>query len=80
VYTLSPELAIDLITDNCYYCGIEPNLLNGIDRVDNSKGYKEDNVVTACKPCNIAKGARTKENFEQWILRAAKHLTQQGVM
>ena len=30
-------------------------LFNGIDRVDSSKGYVEDNVVSCCKYCNTAK-------------------------
>lgn len=57
-----------LIKDKCFYCERFPyreykssrslkykgNLIcNGIDRIDNNKGYSIDNVVTACKECNI---------------------------
>ena len=36
---------------------------NGIDRVDNSKGYTDDNVVSCCKLCNKWKGAMTQREF-----------------
>lgn len=37
----------------CFYCGSTEKV--GIDRVDNSKGYSEDNVVPCCTVCNIMK-------------------------
>jgi len=60
------ELRI-LFQDNCYYCGTAPYrkmknssgkgyfIYNGIDRVDNNKGYINNNVVTCCIQCNKAK-------------------------
>jgi len=36
---------------------------NGIDRVDSSIGYVEDNIVTACADCNVAKQALSQEAF-----------------
>lgn len=36
---------------------------NGIDRLDNSKGYTIDNSVACCSKCNIAKGTDTKEEY-----------------
>lgn len=71
-WELPLELAIDLITDNCYYCGAAPEPLHGIDRVDNTRGYLEDNVVTACKQCNKAKSNHTKQFFEEWATRVAQ--------
>lgn len=75
IYKLPDALAADLMTDNCYYCGESPKPLNGIDRVDNEVGYLPNNVVTACKYCNLAKAKYSKEEFEGWLSRAAKHLT-----
>ncbi len=44
-------------------------LRNGIDRVDSSKGYVEDNVVTCCETCNKAKLSMTTEEFLAWVER-----------
>jgi hypothetical protein len=41
--------------------------LNGIDRVDNSRGYFTDNVVSCCSFCNYAKRDRTHEEFLDWL-------------
>lgn len=68
-FTLHKDHFIDLITDNCFYCTAAPNPLNGIDRVDNSGGYTEDNVVTACRMCNQAKHTHNRSDFETWALR-----------
>ena len=40
---------------------------NGIDRVDNTRGYTSGNVVTCCKTCNVAKNNQTHENFLKWV-------------
>lgn len=42
---------------------------NGLDRVDNSKGYLISNVVPCCKICNIAKRKMSVEEFQSWIRR-----------
>lgn len=71
-----------IVIGNCSYCGQTPNqlkkeysrksyktpiLLNGVDRVDNNKGYTTDNCVTACFVCNYAKLDMTLEEFKSWI-------------
>lgn len=67
-----------LITCACYYCNALPTNMytydsdfryNGIDRVDNTKGYIEGNVVSCCKTCNAAKGTMTTTEFLDWISR-----------
>jgi len=73
-FSLPRALFDDLVTDNCFYCGATPDPVNGVDRVDNERGYVEDNVVTCCKHCNRSKHTRTRADFETWILRAAEHL------
>lgn len=74
-FELSVENFKKLTSQNCYYCGIEPKqildgpgrngiyIYNGIDRVDSSRGYELDNVVTCCKECNFMKKAKTKKDF-----------------
>ena len=42
---------------------------NGIDRVDNNRGYIIDNCVPCCKYCNTAKGSKMIEEFYEWIKR-----------
>ncbi len=73
LFDLPRELFDDLVTDNCFYCGSKPVVLNGIDRVDNSKGYFFGNVVTSCFDCNSGKGTKTRAEFESWVLRVVKH-------
>jgi 5-methylcytosine-specific restriction endonuclease McrA len=74
-----------LTKGNCYYCGSEPSqikraknstvyIYNGIDRVDNSKGYILENCVPCCKQCNTAKNTHTVEEFYDWISKIHKHL------
>lgn len=40
---------------------------NGIDRVDNTKGYVYGNVVSCCTKCNTAKLNYTLDEFKEWI-------------
>lgn len=42
-------------------------LYNGIDRVDNSKGYIQGNCVTACGYCNIAKNRNSLPDLLAWL-------------
>lgn len=87
-FELSLKYFRKLIADDCYYCGIEPlqkivisNILgdrillyNGIDRIDNTKGYIIDNVISSCGMCNIAKKDLSFDEFVLWIDRTYKHL------
>lgn len=64
--------AYKLIVAPCHYCGAEanwPKSRNGIDRVDNSIGYVQDNCVTACFTCNSAKGTKSQSEFYEWVDR-----------
>ena len=36
---------------------------NGVDRVDNTKGYSVDNSVPCCKFCNTAKHTMSEGDF-----------------
>jgi len=40
---------------------------NGLDRIDNAKGYILDNVVPCCKHCNYAKRNMSTEKFYNLI-------------
>ena len=68
-----------LTNGNCFYCGKPPlqiqkgvesygdYIYNGIDRVDNKRGYEIDNCVSCCGMCNKAKNATPKDVFYNWI-------------
>lgn len=71
---------------NCFYCGAPPSMVskplsqfggewayNGIDRVDNTQGYRPDNVITACKICNHAKRDLSYGEFLAWIARLTEY-------
>lgn len=80
-FELSSEEFIELVNSKCHYCGIEPTLirynktksvakpLNGIDRIDSSKGYFSNNVVPCCPQCNRAKLDMSVEEFLDFINR-----------
>lgn len=40
---------------------------NGVDRVDNSIGYTDDNCVSCCKICNNSKSALDLSEWKKWI-------------
>ena len=82
---LTDEQVRHLTKRPCYYCGIEPSQIsgnghtngvyvyNGIDRLDNTKGYTIDNVVPCCGTCNYAKHTMTLEKFTSWAKRLCEH-------
>lgn len=57
---LTEEEFIQITTKSCYYCN--DNFRNpkehgrGLDRIDNSKGYILNNVLSCCKICNSTRG------------------------
>jgi hypothetical protein len=81
---LSESQFKDLVQMSCRYCGTEPSierntkyeqdLFNGIDRVDNTKGYEMDNCVPCCKICNYMKRALSVEEFMAHIHLIATHI------
>ena len=65
-FKLSKEEFIKITNLDCFYCGRIPSqkvthrwgtfyFYNGIDRVDNSKGYISNNSAPCCKECNSKK-------------------------
>ncbi len=70
-FKLTNKNILNLIFKNCYYCNTPPKptkrkqsfLRNGIDRVDNKKGYLIDNVVPCCETCNRCKLNLTHDEF-----------------
>lgn len=85
-FSLDKEDFRKLITGNCFYCGKEPNqkrdnpnylgefIYNGIDRLDNTKGYTIENCVTCCRKCNTMKGNLNFDEFKTLIQTICKTL------
>jgi hypothetical protein len=54
VCTLTPNwIKENIISKSCIYCGDTENI--GCDRIDNTKGHTQDNVIPCCYICNIVK-------------------------
>lgn len=64
-FAISYDNFAKLIFKPCSYCGVVPIApnRNGLDRVDNTKGYYNRNVVPCCHPCNQMKGKLTVQEF-----------------
>lgn len=82
-FKLSKKQFERLTKQNCFYCGAPPAayvpvlqkhcrtpcfaFCNGIDRIDNSKGYLPNNVVPCCTQCNIMKNHFSISDFLQHV-------------
>ena len=53
-FELTEDDFIKMVDVPCYYCGQDYHGV-GFDRVDNSVGYRMDNVVSCCPDCNKMK-------------------------
>lgn len=88
-FSITQEHFRTLIAGDCFYCGRKPFniykslhgtgdlIYNGIDRVDSSRGYETDNVVTCCKTCNRAKMAMSISEFKDWVNLVHAHWASQ---
>lgn len=84
-FNLTHEQVKEISSNNCYYCDATPFCIkrvnkhsityNGIDRVDNNKGYTIDNVVSCCKICNTAKHDLSYNDFIDWVKRLCSNLS-----
>ena len=75
------------VIQNCIYCGAKPSntskfllrrhnfYYNGLDRVDNNKGYGPDNIVPCCCKCNLAKRQMSYSEFREWIMAVYQHVS-----
>jgi hypothetical protein len=85
-FEVSIERFVELIDGDCSYCGCVASqikfekgyngyyIYNGIDRIDNTKGYVNDNVTTCCGKCNRMKWQMTMEEFEEHIIQVYNFL------
>ena len=82
-FEFTKEEFLELTQKKCYYCGREPRTTiktkvgkktrngsftyNGLDRIDSSKGYSKNNILTCCEICNKAKRDMSQKDFLEWI-------------
>ncbi len=86
VFELNKDQFREMTQRNCFYCGISPSTVciqnrmngaytyNGIDRIDSSKGYLLNNVVSCCGVCNCMKRHYSLEDFKNYIARIYHYL------
>lgn len=70
---------------DCFYCEAKPYNLNishckekyqGIDRINNDKGYENSNCLPCCKDCNSAKSNLNQYDFILHLKRIKYHQNQ----
>lgn len=83
LWDLDEKAFFELTSSACFYCNmpplqtgksrLHPYLHNGIDRIDNARGYERDNVAPCCKTCNYMKRALGVKEFLLHVRRIAAH-------
>lgn len=71
-FELSVERFLQICNLPCSYCGGFGE--NGIDRIDSSLGYVEENSQPCCSKCNMMKLAYTHEDFINHLKKVLTHL------
>lgn len=83
-WNLTKEEVKILTSSPCFYCGTLPYqvqvnefngnyIYNGIDRVNNFKGYTVKNSVPCCGKCNRAKSDYSLDEFKNWAKSLFNH-------
>lgn len=83
-FLLTKEEFANLTSQTCFYCGSEPKQLfginlngqytyNGVDRLENDKGYTPENSVPCCGTCNDMKRTRSVADFISACIAVAKY-------
>lgn len=76
-FELNSFQCAEIITSNCIYCNIKPDIINGkyhgADRIDSKLGYTIDNCVPCCTYCNYGKNNLSLDDFLLWINNIKNH-------
>jgi glucan-binding YG repeat protein len=64
-FSITKEDYDNIIQKDCFLCGkqSDENNTNGIDRMDNNKGYVLDNINACCGECNFMKNVWEYNEF-----------------
>lgn len=85
-WKLTDEQCEKFFKGDCAYCGTEPQrekklnysstyVYNGIDRIDNQKGYTVENSVSCCMRCNYMKSNLSLADFYEHIKKIYERLS-----
>jgi hypothetical protein len=87
-FELTLEELVSICEQPCYICGKLPSQIvggykgnfvyNGIDRIDNLKGYIPTNCAACCGVCNHMKCATSLVEFKLHVERIYRHLFNKG--
>lgn len=81
-----------IIRQNCGYCGAPPSNLrnvktstgsicyNGLDRIDSTIGYTNDNVTPCCNVCNWMKSNTSVDKFVSHIQSIYNHFNKLQIL
>ena len=74
-FELNEEIFYNIIQHDCYICGksFSDNHTNGIDRIDNTKGYILPNIESCCAECNYMKSDLSLEDFFDKLRKIRKN-------
>ena len=76
IFELTRNEFAGIVSQPCYYCGELQANFNGIDRIDNNKGYISNNCVPCCSICNMMKRNTTESQF---ILKCKQIMEKQNL-
>lgn len=82
-FALNLDQLKSIISSDCFYCGAAPlntktrngrtYPYNGVDRIDSSKGYTQENSRPCCGICNIMKLDYSEKEFKDHLNKIQKH-------
>lgn len=73
-FSISKDEFLNLIIGECRYCGKRGEPYNGVDRVDNEKGYVAGNCVPCCEWCNKIKMNYSIEETKEHIRKMYEYM------
>ncbi|AGE51590.1 hypothetical protein PBCVCvsA1_541L [Paramecium bursaria Chlorella virus CvsA1] len=81
-FELTEDFVGTMTDEPCFYCGQQTTgiLRNGIDRLDNTVGYVEDNCVSCCGTCNKMKQCLDALTFVERCSQVSLHNGHEGTI
>ena len=71
---MTHEVCSNLMNSACFYCNLsDDSRVQGIDRMNNNKGYELSNCVGCCKNCNFMKKSLDAKTYIERCVHIASH-------